>query len=144
MAVKMEYRKVGNTLVVRLDAGEEILEQLNLLCEKEGICLGTLTGLGAVNRVTIGLFDTAEKKYYSNQLEGDFEIVSLTGNITQMEGKVYLHCHGAVSDITGKTMGGHLNEAWVSATAELFVTVLAGAVDRQFNSQVGLNLLKFE
>ncbi len=140
----LQYKRFETVLAVRLDAGEEILSCLAVLCEKEKIRLGTITGLGAVNTITIGLFDTKEKKYYSTKLEGDFEIVSLTGNISQMESKVYLHCHGAFSDITGKTLGGHLNEAWVSATAELFITVINGTVEREFNQQVGLNLFAFE
>ena len=35
----MEYRKFDNTYIVRLDPGEEILEQVKALSLKEGICL---------------------------------------------------------------------------------------------------------
>lgn len=40
-------------------------------------------------------------------------------------------------------VGGHLNRAVVSATREMVVTAIPGAVDRAFSDEIGLNLLKF-
>ena len=40
-------------------------------------------------------------------------------------------------------MGGHLNEARVSATCEVVVRVINGEVGRQFSNEIGLNLFKF-
>ena len=34
----MEYKQLGNHFVMRVDPGEEILEKIRELCEKEGIC----------------------------------------------------------------------------------------------------------
>ena len=45
----MEYRKFGNTLVVRIDKGEEILESVKVLAEKENIKLASIQALGAIN-----------------------------------------------------------------------------------------------
>lgn len=140
----MEYKADSRAVVLRLDKGEELLACLKKVCEDEGILLGVIQGLGAVSKVTIGLFDTQEKKYYSNTLEGDFEIVSLTGNISTMKEECYLHCHAAVAGKDGKTYGGHLNEAWVSATAEIVIQRLAGQVDRVYSEEIGLNLIQFE
>ena len=49
----MEYRKFGNDYIVRIAKGEEILATLSQLCEKEEIKLGTVMGIGAVNKVTL-------------------------------------------------------------------------------------------
>ena len=35
----MEYRKVGDTFIVRMDRGEEVTAMLTGLCEKENIRL---------------------------------------------------------------------------------------------------------
>jgi predicted DNA-binding protein with PD1-like motif len=71
------------------------------------------------------------------------EISSLTGNISSMNGEVYLHLHICLSNIENKTYGGHLTAAYISATGELVVGVIDGSVEREFNPQVGLNTFKF-
>lgn len=43
----MEYRKFANTYVVRMDPGEEILEQVKILSQAEGITLASVQALGA-------------------------------------------------------------------------------------------------
>ena len=87
----MEYRKFGKQYVIRLEKGEEIVSSIKDLCVKENIKLGSLSGIGAVNKVTAGLFKTGEKKYVSRTYEEDMEIVSLGGNVSRMNGETYLH-----------------------------------------------------
>jgi len=138
----MDYKKMNNNYIVRIDKGEEIVGTIKQFCTEQSIKLGLVSGLGAVNEATIGLFETATKKYHSTVLSGDFEIASLTGNITTMNGEVYLHFHACISDDKYMTYGGHLNSAVVSATAEIIIIDFNGEVDREFNDEIGLNLLK--
>ena len=77
----MEYRRFDKTIIVRLDKGEEILEQVKELALKERIKLASVQALGAVDRFTLGVFKTDDKKYLANDFSGSFEIVSLTGTI---------------------------------------------------------------
>lgn len=139
----MEYKRFGDTYLVRLEKGEEILTSLTLLAEKEDIRLASVSGLGAINSFTAGVFFPEEKVYRKNDFHGNFEITSLTGTITQMDGKPYLHLHLSAGNEYGKVMGGHLNEARVSATCEVVVRVINGEVGRQFSNEIGLNLFKF-
>ena len=74
----MEYRKFGSTIVVRIDKGEEILDKVREIALKENIKLANINALGAVSEFTVGVFKTDEKKYYSNEFKGYFEIVSLS------------------------------------------------------------------
>ena len=74
----MEYRRFENTYIVRLDPQEEILEQVKLLSQQEGIKLASLQALGAINDFTVGVFDPQTKQYYANHFQGLYEIVSLT------------------------------------------------------------------
>ena len=83
----MEYRKFNNTIVARIDKGEEILDKIKEIANKENIKLANINALGATNDFTVGVFKTDEKKYYSNNFTGDFEIVSLTGTINTMNGE---------------------------------------------------------
>ncbi len=138
----MKYKRFDKTIVVRIDRGEEILDKIRELAEKENIKLASVSALGAVNDFTVGVFNTAEKKYYSNEFKGAFEIVSLTGSINTMDGKFYTHIHMSAGNEKGEVFGGHLNRALVSATCEMIVTVIDGEIDRYADADVGLNLLK--
>lgn len=139
----MEYRAFGSTYIVRIDRGEEILSQVKRVCEAEKIRLGKITGIGAVNRAVVGFFETATKEYHSTVMTGDFEITSLMGNITTMEGEVYLHAHANLAGPDNRSFGGHLNEAVVSATFEVILQAFEGEAERLFDDTIGLNLLKF-
>ena len=139
----MEYRVFGETIVLRLEKGEEVIESIKNLCEKEDIKAGSISGLGASNHVVVGLFKVEEKKYYSNTFEEDFEITNLTGNISRMNDEVYLHIHGTFANVEGKCIGGHLNKAVISATSEIIITKINGDIGRKFSEEIGLNLIEF-
>lgn len=139
----MEYRRFGNTIIARIDKNEEILEKLKEIALKEKIKLASVSALGAVGDFTVGVFKTKEKKYYSNNFKGDFEIVSLTGTINTMNGEYYSHIHFSAGDGKGEVFGGHLNRAIVSATCEMVINIIDGIVDRKFDENIGLNLFKF-
>lgn len=139
----MEYRRFGNTIVARIDKGEEILDQVKAIALKEEIKLASIQALGAVNQFTVGVFKTDEKKYMANDFSGSFEIVSLTGTINTMGGEFYCHLHMSAGDDKGHVFGGHLNRALVSATCEMIITVIDGTVDRAFSEETGLNLFCF-
>lgn len=139
----MEYRKFNNTIIARIDKGEEILEKVKEIALKENIKLANINALGATNDFTVGVFKTKEKKYYSNNFSGDFEIVSLTGTINTMNGEFYSHLHFSAGNDKGEVFGGHLNRAVVSATCEMVINIIDGVVDRYFDEEIGLNLFKF-
>ena len=140
----MDYRRFDRTIIMRIDRGEEILTQLRVMALKEDIKLASVRALGAVGDFTVGVFKTGEKKYYANHFTGDFEIVSLTGTISTMNGEYYAHLHMSAGDDKGAVFGGHLNEAIVSATCEMVAEIIDGQVDRAFSEDVGLNLFKFD
>ena len=139
----MDYRKFNNKILVRLEKGEEIVESIRTLANKEQIKLGTITGIGAVNKATIGLFEVDTKVYNTIDLEEDMEIVSLGGNITEKDGEVYIHLHIAISNSTYNVKAGHLNSAIISATGEVVIDIIEGTVGRRFDKEAGLNLLEF-
>ncbi len=139
----MDYRRFGDTVIVRIDRREEILEQLRCVAERENILLTEVSALGAINEFTVGLFNTEEKKYCANEFKGPYEIVSLTGTISTMDGTYYAHIHMSAGNDKGEVFGGHLNRAVVSATCELVIRVIDGRVERAFSEDVGLNLFRF-
>lgn len=139
----MDYRRFDNTIIARIDKGEEILEQVKAIALKENICLADVNALGALGDFTVGVFKTGEKKYYSNHFTGDFEIVSLQGTINTMDGEFYAHLHMSAGDEQGNVFGGHFNRGIVSATCEMVIRVIEGRVERTFSEEIGLNLFDF-
>lgn len=139
----MEYRRFGNTIVARIDRGEEILAAVREIAGAEHIQLASVSALGATNDFTVGVYNVDERQYHANDFKGNFEIVSLTGTINTMDGEFYTHLHMSAGDEKGRVFGGHLNRAVVSAVCEMVITVIDGVVDRRFSEEIGLNLFRF-
>lgn len=139
----MEYRRFGDTFVLRLDRGEEVLACLERFCREEDIALGAVEGLGASDHAVVGLYDVAAQQYNKKTFDEPMEITSLLGNISRKDGEPYLHLHINLCQADLGVVGGHLNECRISATCELFVRVLDGAVERRLDEGVGLNLYRF-
>ena len=139
----MQYKRSGNTYMLRIDLGEDIVESLKKLCEDEQILLGRVEAIGATDHAVIGVYDLEKKEYYPEKIDEFMEIASLNGNITAMEGKPYIHLHATLADQNHVIHGGHVLEMRVGATCEMFVTVLEGDVNRSRNEALGINLWSF-
>ena len=139
----MEFKKCDNNYVVRLNKGEEIIEQLKILCEKENIKVAEITGIGASNLVEIGVFNPHTKEYKTQIFEGIFEITSVVGNVSRKYNDVYLHIHINFGDENGKVFGGHLVRAKISVTGEIIVRKIEGEIGRKLSEEIGINLLSF-
>ena len=137
----MKFKKIGSKWIVRIDKGEEIVETLKQFCKDNKIKLGTISGIGATDRVTIGLFNTKNKQYHSQELIGDYEITNLSGNVSTMNDEIYLHLHISLADSKYNAYGGHLNSAVISGTGEIVIEEIEDIIEREFNEEVGLNLL---
>ena len=93
----MEYRRFGNKIVARIDKGEEVCAKLLELAEAEDIRLASVSGIGASNDVTLGVFDTGTKEYFKKHYNGiDYELGSVTGSLSRQDGAPYLHLHAVI------------------------------------------------
>jgi uncharacterized protein len=138
----MKAKKINpDRWVIRLEKGEEIVQTLKAFCQKNHLTGGSISGIGATNSITIGLFECESKQYQSLELVGDFEITSLLGNLSTFKGEVYLHLHATIADKNQRVFGGHLNQAIISATAEIVLQEMPELGDRYFDDEIGLNLL---
>lgn len=139
----MDYRKFGDTVVVRLDKGEEICRSLLQIAQNEKITAASVSGIGAVSDFVVGLFDPEKKQFGENHFTGYYEVTAVTGNLTTKDGAPYLHLHMSCADAQGHVVGGHLAQATISLTGEIFIQVINGNVGRAFDEKVGLNTFAF-
>lgn len=136
----MKIKRVGDTYVVRLSRGEDIICSISELCKVEGIKLATMSAIGAVDYAAYGLYDVSKKKYNKNEKNEPLEIVNISGNITYKGSEPYLHLHASLADAKGNVFGGHLNSARVSATCEVIIKLIHGSIERKFDEEIGLNV----
>lgn len=139
----MEFRKFGQTYVVRMERGEEIIATLTKLCEQEQIGLATVEAIGAVDHAVMGIYDVPSRTYMRKEFFGPMEIASLSGSVTRKDGAPYIHLHATVCDQELLAHGGHANALTVSATCEMFIRVIDGEVGRRTDEAIGLNMFQF-
>ena len=81
--------------------------------------------IGAVSRATLSYYEQEGHKYVSKAFEGEYEIVSCSGNISLKEEKPMAHLHMVLSDMEYATHAGHL----MPGTSAIFA---GGPLERRF------------
>lgn len=107
--------------MLRLETGEQITEKILDFCSQNKILSGWIWGIGGLKNTTLAYFDVSQKKYQSKKLAEVLELVSLTGNIAEVDGKPFAHLHAVLSGKDMQAVGGHLVSAEVAATCEVLI-----------------------
>ncbi len=119
----MELGVWGSDLFVRLDPQEEIHTLLKEVFSTQGARSGAVTsGIGRVQNVDIGYLDE-HGVYQRKVLTGAVELLSLQGNVAEMDGRLFTHLHVVVSDDEHRVHGGHLFSAVIAVTAEIHIRI---------------------
>ena len=134
----------GDKYIISIDNHQEIMSALAAFCQEQGILAGEVHGIGAVNKATLRFLNPVTKKYVDKTFEEQMEASSLAGNISEKDGKVYLHVHANFGRADYTVVGGHLLSATLNGACELVVTRFHCKIDRQFDDETGLNLYKFD
>lgn len=139
----MEYKRFGNTIIARLDIGEEITAALKQVAEAENIKLAAVSGIGACKNTEVGVFDPGKGGYNRFFYEEFCEITSLVGTFTTMDGKHYSHLHITLAAGDGRILGGHLFNSEIALTGEIVINIIDGEAKRVFNPEIGINQITF-
>jgi len=137
----MTYARMGSFHQVRLHRGEDVVEQIVEYVRRRRLGSGVITGIGAADRVVLGLFDPEKKDYVKQEFTGDWEIVSLMGNVARADREPVCHLHAVIADREQNCRGGHLYAARVSVTCELTLQPGDRIVSREEDPETGLKLL---
>lgn len=138
----MQYQRFGDRYQIRLESGEPIVESLTRLAAREEIGYAAVSGLGAVRRATLAYFNVHTRQYETHELIEQLEVVSLTGNISQRDGRPFLHVHAALGRRDLSMIGGHLMEAVAHSTLEAWMQREEALVHRLPDDETGLALLQ--
>ena len=122
----MNGLSVKRVVMRRLVPGGDLLEELNKLVKAEGIELGALSGIGALRKAAVGIFDIEKSEYAVNKFDEEMEICALTGNVSLKDGEPFVHAHLALSDREGRGFGGHVMPGCEIFVAEVVVWEFEG------------------
>lgn len=143
----MLSRKVSlkTNYCIRLVRGEEVMASLKDFCKRENIVSGSFRAIGAVENAKVGYFDRTTRDYGSIVYPDVMEVTSLIGNVALVDGEPFIHAHvvvtGAAEGMENRALGGHLFDATVAVTLEIYLDSFAEPLERIMDESIGLKLL---
>lgn len=141
MKAKLLNEAGARSYLLVFETGDEVMEQLLDFARRESLSSSYFTGIGAFERLTFAFLELEKKDYKKIELEEQVEVLSLTGNMALYNQEVKIHAHVVIGKLDGTAHGGHLFEARVRPTLELFLTEVAEPINRRMNEEVGIPLI---
>jgi uncharacterized protein len=131
----------AKTFVVILDTHDTVSESLLAFARTHAIRAASLSGIGALESVTLGYFDPPQRDYKRITINEQVEVLSLIGNFAAGDDGPKLHAHVVVGKIDGTAHGGHLLDARVRPTLELVIVETPAYLKRRSDPATGLALI---
>ena len=134
---------ISKSYVAKLPYSADLLNSIRDVAVKAKIHSASFSAIGAVRKATVSYYDQTNKKYNELVLDEPMEIVSCTGNISELDGKMIVHAHLVFSDEKGRAFGGHLLEGTELFACELIINQYKNLrIKRKYNELTGLNLME--
>jgi predicted DNA-binding protein with PD1-like motif len=142
MQVRLVSESSGGekTYAVIFGKGDEVLSGLTEFAEQEKATSGHFTAIGALQGARFGWFDSAQKAYRNIPINQQVELISLLGDVGLVNGAPQIHAHGVVGFPDGSVRGGHLLQAFVWPTLEVFFTCCPTALVKTRDEETNLFL----
>ena len=136
----MKYRLNNDKILISLSRGDRINEVLEIFAENKSIGCAWVNGIGAIENPEVGFYSLKDKIYNKKIFFGEFELISLVGNITIKDDKPFSHTHITFSNTKFEVLGGHLFDAKVSVAGEFVLIPFDRPLNRKMNIDMGLPL----
>lgn len=145
MKEKLLHEESGQkTFGVVFDTGDEVVSGLLTFAKQKSLAASHFKAIGAFSDVTFGFFDLGAKDYQKLRINEQVEVLSLIGNIALHKGGPKVHAHVVVGKADGTAHGGHLLEAHVRPTLEVFVVESPARLVRKIDDETGLPLIDLD
>jgi predicted DNA-binding protein with PD1-like motif len=142
MEVKLVSEKAGEQVyAVIFSRGDEVLSGLTDFAIKYKITAAHFTGIDAIKDATVGWLDLDAKAYHPIHVNQQVEVLSMMGNVATFNGKPVVHAHLVLGKRDGSTVGGHLWEAHVNPTLEVFVSVDPEPLKKKLDEASGMKVI---
>jgi predicted DNA-binding protein with PD1-like motif len=137
----MRFQRFDDRYVVRLESGESAIETLTAFLCSERVECAQVGAAGAVRWVRLGYWNAETRQYEYQEFPEQLEVVSFQGNVALKDGQPFLHVHGVFGRRDFSVVGGHIKEARVHPTLEVWLRTEAIVVRRTRDAATGLDLL---
>lgn len=127
--------------ILSLTEGDNLFQKILDYANSAGLKSAVISGLGALTDITIGYFHRDTHKHSKQLFKGTYELVSLTGNITFIDNDRFLHIHAAIGDDQFHVFGGHLIDAFASASTEIAINPLPYPVIRKKHPELDIKVI---
>ncbi len=140
----MRSKKMGATHIIRLYPGEKLMGALIAYAKEHQINSAHIRGIGAVTNAKLGFFDLDKKVYLDKLFEENYELISLNGNLAWIDEDPIIHAHIVIAGADYQAIAGHLFEAEITVTAEIFIEERAERFQRVPDETTGLKLINIK
>jgi len=125
-------------IIIRMFPGEAITDKLVEACREHNVNTAVvLSSIGQLKDIELGYF--VERGDYSPETFTDtYELLSLSGIITEQDGEYLPHIHAVLGSSEKKAIGGHLIRGTVQVTNETVLLTRDIKVNRTYNEKTGL------
>ena len=138
----MLIQEVSGKYLIVIPIDRLLVKTLTDVATKMNIQGGTISGIGALKETELGYYHLENKDYVRKTFsEEDYELISLNGNITKKDGSHFIHVHASLGRSDFSVFGGHLFEAKVAVTAEIYINPLGALPERQMQESLGLQTI---
>jgi len=136
--IDMQSTEKGNLIFARLFSGEIIHEELEEVCKKHNVVTAVvISGIGQLKDFELGYF--RERGDYSPEaFDEAHELLSLSGNIIEQDGKFLFHLHAVLGNRAKEAVGGHLIRGTVEVTNEIVLLKSELELRRRMEDETGL------
>jgi uncharacterized protein len=124
-----------------LAKGDEVMSGLTDFARQNKVTSASFTAIGAFSHATVAWFDDSRKEFKLIPIKQQVELVSMIGDIALVNDQPAVHTHVALASSDGTVRGGHVINAFVFPTLELFMTVYPTALHKQLDDATGLKLI---
>lgn len=123
MKVQLLADKDGiKSYVLVFAKGDEVFSGISDFARQNKVGAASFTAIGAFSDATVAWFDRSRKEYKLIPIDEQVELISMVGDIALSGDQPVVHTHVALATSFGAAKGGHLIEAHVFPTVELFLT----------------------
>jgi len=129
---------LGQTYVLRLPPGEDLLTGLYRTCRENDIDFAVFRVIGAVRSATLGHLDQETGQVHRQVLEAGQDLVECTGNVSPQGDSFEVRAYAVLSDAQGQMSAGELLAA-DTYIAEVVIQEMKGKpLRREQDPETGL------